>query len=145
MSGSSTKKPTRALITSITFFIFILLFEQSATAGGEEGKWTKRGIESGQWSQVPGTDVWSDSAILGNDEFIYTYELVCFTEDVGYLLCLNANSCDEGPGGKYVLWKQSFRLDPPVWEDFPGNGPACVYSEDPEKLLEEVTGRLLSE
>ena len=106
----------------------------------------KGGIETGRWGQEPGTHVWTDSPVLGNDTYVYSYDLVSFREDVGYLRCLDENACDEGPGGQYVVWKRSTRgVSPPIWEDFNKNGPACVYSENPEKLLEEVTGRLLSE
>ena len=134
------------LITSVIFSLSMIVHMPPASAsGGDFEDWNKGGIELGRWNHVPGTNVWSDSATLGDSGYIYTYELVCFTEDVGYLRCLDENSCDEGPGGQYVIWKQSLRLDPPIWEDFIGNGPACVYSEDPAKLLEEVTARLLSE
>lgn len=76
---------------------------------------------------------------------MYSYDLVCFDEEVGHLLCLAGNSCDEGPDGQYVLWMRSVRVDPPIWEEFEDNGPTCVYSEDPAAVLEEVTTLLLTE
>ena len=68
-----------------------------AWADGDSNEWTKEGIETGRWSQEPGTGAWTDSPVLGNDGYIYSYDLMCFEGDVGYLLCLDANSCDEGP------------------------------------------------
>ncbi|MBO0895986.1 hypothetical protein [Arthrobacter sunyaminii] len=133
------------ILTAILMSTGSLIALPAAADGGQE-RWKKGGIESGRWSQEPSTNVWTDSPVLGNDGYIYSFDLVCFKEDVGYLRCLDANSCEDGPGGQYVVWKRSARdVSPPIWEDFIGNGPACVYSENPEKLLEEVTSRLLSE
>ncbi|MCC3269510.1 hypothetical protein MUG94_04190 [Arthrobacter gengyunqii] len=112
----------------------------------EDFDWGKNGIGvGGNWGEPSGTDVWTDEPALLNDAYIYSYDPVCFEGDVGNLPCLNANSCDEGPGGQYVRWKRSIRIDPPVWETFVGDGPSCVYSENPQELLEEITSLLLSE
>ena len=127
--------------------ILCLLPSLPAGAGGSgnDGEWTGRGVKTGQWTQAPGTQVWTDSPSLGNSGYIYKYEPKCFDGDVGYILCLKANTCDEGPDGQYVTWMRSLDIDPRVWENFVDNGPACVYSANPEALLEEVTTLLLSE
>lgn len=117
-----------------------------AVASEREARWGNSGVGvGGNWGEPAGTDVWTDEPALLNDTYIYTYDPVCFAGDVGDVLCLNANPCEEGPGGQYVLWKRSIRVEPPLWEDFEGNRPTCVYSENPEDLLEEVTALLLTE
>lgn len=117
-----------------------------ANAEGEDFDWGAGGVTGGgSWHSPGGTDVWTDSPNLGDNGYIYTYEHWCFDGDVGDIRCLDGNTCDEGPEGRYVLWKRSVRVDPPDWVDFEDNGPTCVYSENPEELLEEVTALLLTE
>ncbi|WP_461170303.1 hypothetical protein [Arthrobacter sp. Z1-15] len=142
-------KTFQVLYTCTLFLLFcgasILSASPSIAFSGEFG-WGEKGVGAGgKWGEPEGTNVWTDEPALLNDTYIYSYDLVCFEGDVGNLLCLGGNSCDEGPGGQYVLWTRSVRVNPPIWEEFEGNGPTCVYSEDPAALLEEVTALLLAE
>ena len=143
------KMTFQVLYTCTLFLLFcgasILSASPSIAFSGEFG-WGEKGVGAGgKWGEPEGTNVWTDEPALLNDTYIYSYDLVCFDGDVGDLLCLGGNSCDEGPGGQYVLWTRSVRVNPPIWEEFEGNGPTCVYSEDPAALLEEVTALLLAE
>lgn len=136
---------TSSLAAILLAILLGLVFVPQAAAQGSGEEWTKEGIRTNRWAQVPGSTVWTDVPSLGNDSFIYSYDPVCFDGDVGDVVCLDANACEEGPDGQYVIWKRSVRVNPPVWENFEDNGPTCVYSENPEDLLEEITGLLLSE
>ena len=127
----------------------ILVFLSAGTSSADidnDWEWAGGGVEGSAWGKEPGTGLWSNLPNLGDGPFIYDYELVCFDGEAGYIDCLNNNSCEAAPGGKYVLWKRAVReITPPIWDYFEGNGPACVYSEDPIRLVDEIRGMIRME
>lgn len=137
----------RGLLGFLASIVIVFLSAGASAADIEsEWDWDIGGVQGAGWGKESNTGVWSNLATLGDGPYIYNFELVCFDENAGYIDCLAGNACEAAPGGKYVLWKRSPReISPPVWGDFAGNGPACVYSEDPDRLLEEIHEELLRE
>ena len=100
-----------------------------------------RQFDPGSGNLVP-IEVGTPDSIYG-----YFYRSVCFDESSGDIDCLAGQNaaCDAAPNGQYVWWYSGLKTQPrESWAKY-GDGPTCIYSEEPQDVGEQISAVILSE
>lgn len=101
----------------------------------------------GRYYEVPGKGIWAAIDVgIPNHPLEYTYELKCFDEGVGDILCLNENErlCPGAPGGRLVYWMSRLKGSDGPWQRV-GSDATCIYSEKPRDIVDQIEELILSE
>lgn len=124
------------------------LFSSQAIAAeaGKPPRWQESGVGLEDYELVEGTDQWA--LIPGgasSDDRQWKFEAACLEDEDIAIDCLPlAPECDAGEEGRPVQWlwrSESLGID--NWTPYDEFG--CVYSSNPNDVLEEIADRILSE
>lgn len=123
------------------------LLAATPTFASDDPFWDKANVAATIWEKTPDGSAYMSSPGVGPaDPFEYKYELSCEAKESALLqVCLSAlPACDQARGGTHVDWYRKLRDFPEISWSVLTHG-ACIYSEKPVNVLEQIAAQINSE
>jgi hypothetical protein len=129
-------------------FLVSLVLVPTATASDlpGTGRFDDEGLVVKVYQKLPGTDLWGiypAATIEPTRE--YRFEFACHVGDDINRACLpGVPACEDGEDGTAVLWSWRSIAAPSLgWTNLSEFG--CVYSSNPDDVLEQIANRIISD